>query len=220
MSPKKIYEKFIAEYSIPEEIAHSVSHGAGFTFAVVALVLLIIKSSDVGDGITITSTSIYGGSMILLFLSSTLYHAITHTKAKKVLQIIDHCAIYLLIAGSYTPFLLITIKGTLGLVAFITIWSLAVIGITVKIIYFDRFKKLDPILYLVMGWFAVILIHELYISLPLPGLILMGCGGLFYSVGVLFYLADNKIPFNHFIWHLFVIGGTVCHFIAVYGYVL
>ncbi|OAN12630.1 hemolysin III family protein [Photobacterium jeanii] len=207
------------QYSVAEEIANSVSHGLGMIFGIVGLVLLLMQASEHNaDAMSIASLSIYGGSMILLYLASTLYHAITVEKAKRVLKTLDHCAIYLLIAGTYTPFLMITLRTPLAITLMTVIWVLALIGIALKIAFVYRFKKLSLATYLVMGWLSLIAIYQLALALDLGGLILLGVGGVIYSLGVVFYV-NKRIPYNHAIWHLFVLGGTVCHFFAIYFYV-
>ncbi|WP_239641792.1 PAQR family membrane homeostasis protein TrhA, partial [Vibrio cholerae] len=170
------------------------------------------------DALTITSMSIYGGSMIALFLASTLYHAIPYQRAKRWLKTFDHCAIYLLIAGSYTPFLLVSLRTPLAVGLMIVIWSLALIGILMKIAFVYRFKKLSLVTYLTMGWLSLIVIYQLAIHLEVGGLTLLAAGGLIYSLGVIFYVA-KRIPYNHAIWHAFVLAGCACHFLAIYLYV-
>ncbi|WP_434362472.1 hemolysin III family protein [Parasalinivibrio latis] len=207
-------------YSFGEEIANSISHGLGVIFGITGLVLLLVKAvSDNADALTITSLSIYGGSMILLYLASTLYHAIPFAKAKRALKTFDHCAIYLLIAGTYTPFLLVSLGTPLAITLMAVIWSLALIGIAIKVVFVYRFKKLSLATYLGMGWLSLVAIYPLAKSLSAGGLILLTIGGLLYSLGVIFYV-NKKIPYNHAIWHLFVLGGTVCHFFAIYYYVV
>ncbi|UXI01273.1 PAQR family membrane homeostasis protein TrhA [Photobacterium sp. TY1-4] len=206
-------------YSVAEEVANSISHGLGMIFGIVGLVLLLNQAIDAGaDGLSITSLSIYGSSMILLYLASTLYHAIPSERAKRALKTFDHCAIYLLIAGTYTPFLLISLRTPLAITLMAVIWSIALVGIVLKIAFVYRFKRLSLITYLVMGWLALVAVYPLALSLSTGGLVLLGAGGLVYSLGVIFYVWD-RVPFNHAIWHLFVLGGTVCHFCSIYFYV-
>ncbi|OZS43851.1 PAQR family membrane homeostasis protein TrhA [Photobacterium sanguinicancri] len=207
------------QYSVAEEIANSVSHGLGMLFGIVGLVLLLVQANNLNaDTMSIASLSVYGSSMILLYLASTLYHAITLEKAKRVLKTLDHCAIYLLIAGTYTPFLLITLRTPLAMTLMAVIWGLALLGIALKIMFVYRFKKLSLATYLVMGWLALIAVYQLSLSLATGGLVLLGLGGVIYSLGVVFYV-NKRIPYNHAIWHLFVLGGTICHFFAIYLYV-
>ncbi|CCO46865.1 hemolysin [Vibrio nigripulchritudo ATCC 27043] len=208
-----------SEYSLNEEIANSVTHALGMICGIVGLVFLLIKAVDHhADALTITSMSVYGGSLILLFLASTAYHAVPYRKAKRWLKTFDHCAIYLLIAGSYTPFLLVSLRTPLAIGLMIVIWSIALIGIIAKIAFVYRFKKLSLYTYLTMGWLSLIVIYQLAISLDIGGLVLLAVGGVVYSLGVIFYVC-KRIPFNHAIWHGFVLGGAACHFFAIYFFV-
>lgn len=206
-------------YSVTEEVANSVSHGLGMVFGIVGLVLLLMQAVSHGaDALSITSLSIYGASMILLYLASTLYHAIPFERAKRALKTFDHCAIYLLIAGTYTPFLLITLRTPLAIILMAVIWTIALIGIVLKIAFVYRFKRLSLATYLTMGWLSLIAIYPLAMTLATGGLVLLAAGGIVYSIGVVFYV-NKRIPYNHAIWHLFVLGGTVLHFLAIYFYV-
>ncbi|MBE5253603.1 PAQR family membrane homeostasis protein TrhA [Mixta mediterraneensis] len=207
-------------YSLAEEIANSISHGLGCLFGVVGLILLLTQAMEMGAGATaITSYSLYGGSMILLFLASTLYHAIPHPRAKPWLKKFDHCAIYLLIAGTYTPFLLVGLKSPLATGLMAVIWSLALAGIIFKLTIAHRFKALSLVTYLSMGWLSLVVIYQLAVKLSAGGVWLLAAGGIIYSLGVIFYVS-RRIPYNHAIWHGFVLGGSICHFCAIYFYVL
>ncbi|MDU5838849.1 MAG: hemolysin III family protein [Pantoea sp.] len=195
-------------YSLAEEIANSVSHGLGCLFGIVGLLLLLAQATEAGaNAIAITSYSLYGGSMILLFLASTLYHAIPHQRAKRWLKKLDHCAIYLLIAGTYTPFLLVGLKSPLAHGMMAVIWGLALAGIIFKLTIAHRFKAL-----------SLVVINQLALTLSPGGVWLLAAGGIIYSLGVIFYVA-RRIPYNHAIWHAFVLGGSACHFCAIYFYV-
>lgn len=206
-------------YSLAEEIANSISHGVGCIFGIVGLVLLLTQAVEMRADITaITSYSLYGGSMILLFLASTLYHAIPHQKAKHWLKKFDHCAIYLLIAGTYTPFLLVGLKSPLAQGLMVVIWSLALAGIIFKLTIAHRFKVLSLITYLSMGWLSLVVIYQLATKLSAGGVWLLAAGGIVYSLGVIFYVS-RRIPYNHAIWHGFVLGGSILHFCAIYFYV-
>ncbi|MXP59097.1 hemolysin III family protein [Pantoea sp. Taur] len=206
-------------YSLAEEIANSISHGIGCIFGIVGLVLLLTQAVEMrADTIAITSYSLYGGSMILLFLASTLYHAIPHQKAKYWLKKFDHCAIYLLIAGTYTPFLLVGLKSPLAQGLMVVIWSLALAGIIFKLTIAHRFKALSLVTYLSMGWLSLVVIYQLATRLSAGGVWLLAAGGIVYSLGVIFYVS-RRIPYNHAIWHGFVLGGSVLHFCAIYFYV-
>ncbi len=207
------------EYSVKEEIANTVTHALGMVMGIVGLILLLVKAIDRNaDALTITSMSVYGGSIIVLFLASTLYHAIPYQKAKKALKTFDHCAIYLLIAGSYTPFLLVSLRTPLAIGLMIVIWSIALIGIIMKLAFVYRFKRLSLVTYLLMGWLSLVVIYQLALNLDIGGLTLLAVGGVIYTLGVIFYVA-KRIPFNHAIWHGFVLAGCACHFFAIYLYV-
>lgn len=207
-------------YSLAEEIANSISHGLGCLFGIIGLVLMLTQAAEMrADALAITSYSLYGGSMILLFLASTLYHAIPQQKAKRWLKKFDHCAIYLLIAGTYTPFLLVGLKSPLAHGLMVIIWSMALLGIVFKLTIAHRFKVLSLITYLTMGWLSLIVIYQLAAKLDAGGVWLLAAGGIVYSLGVIFYVA-RRIPYNHAIWHAFVLGGSACHFCAIYFYVM
>ena len=207
-------------YSLAEEIANSISHGVGCLLGIIGLVLLLDQAIATHAGaLAITSYSVYGGSMILLFLASTLYHAIPHPRAKYWLKKIDHCAIYLLIAGTYTPFLLVGLKSPLAHGLMVVIWSLAFIGVVFKLFFAHRFEAMSLITYMLMGWLSLVVIYQLAVTLSAGGVWLLAAGGIIYSLGVIFY-ASTRIPYNHAIWHGFVLGGSLCHFIAIYFYVI
>lgn len=207
------------EYSKNEELVNAITHGVGMVLGIVGLILLLVKAMDLqSDALTLTSMAIYGSSIVVLFLASTLYHAIPHPRAKRWLKTFDHCAIYLLIAGSYTPFLLVSLRTPLAIGLMIVIWTIALLGIMMKLAFVNRFKRLSLTSYLVMGWLSLIVIYQLALSLNIGGLTLLAVGGLVYSAGVIFYVAEH-IPFNHAIWHGFVLAGCVCHFFAIYYFV-
>jgi len=207
-------------YSLAEEIANSISHGIGLVFGIVGLVLLLTQAIETNASTTaITSYSLYGGSMILLFLASTLYHAIPHARAKRWLKLFDHCAIYLLIAGTYTPFLLVGLDSPLARGLMVVIWGLALVGILFKLTIAHRFKVLSLVTYLLMGWLSLVVIYQMVMKLAPGSVTLLAVGGIVYSLGVIFYVC-KRIPYNHAIWHGFVLGGSVCHFFAIYLYIL
>lgn len=202
-----------------EEIANSISHGIGLVFGIVGLILLLVQAFDTNASVTaITSYSLYGGSMILLFLASTLYHAVPHQRAKRWLKTFDHCAIYLLIAGTYTPFLLVGLDSPLARGLMIVIWGLALVGILFKLTIAHRFEVLSLVTYLLMGWLSLVVIYQMVIKLAPGSVTLLALGGVIYSLGVIFY-ACERIPYNHAIWHGFVLGGSFCHFLAIYLYI-
>ncbi|WP_448213897.1 PAQR family membrane homeostasis protein TrhA [Colwellia sp. MEBiC06753] len=206
------------QYSIYEEIANAVSHGLGALLSVAGLTLLVTYAAIQQDALRITSFAIYGASLVLLFLSSTLYHSFVHEKAKQIFKLFDHCAIYLLIAGTYTPLLLITLQGTLGYSLLAVVWSIAIAGILFKVICGHKYKVISLITYIGMGLISLTIIHKLYQALPYGGITLLAVGGAVYLLGVIFYTV-KKIPFNHAIWHMFVLGGASCHFFMMMLYV-
>lgn len=208
-----------SEYSDIEERANAITHGLGVVLGVVGLILLQIRAFDhQADTLTIASMAVYGSSIILLFLASTLYHSITTEKTKRLLKTLDHCAIYLLIAGSYTPFLLVSLRTPLAMGLMAVIWGIALVGIIMKIAFVYRFKRLSLVTYLAMGWLSLIVVYQLAMNIEMGGLVLLALGGVIYSLGVIFYVA-KRIPYNHAIWHLFVLAGCACHFFAIYLYV-
>ncbi len=209
----------VTGYSLGEEIANSVTHGIGVLLAVTGLVSMIIASGANGSSRHVVTCSIFGATLILLYLASTLYHSITVNRIKKILKTIDHSAIFLLIAGTYTPFVLVSLKGVWGWSLFGTVWGLALVGIILKLTPLGQQKALSISLYLGMGWVAVVAIKPMLAALELSGFLLVLLGGLTYSVGVIFY-AWKKLPYGHAIWHLFVLGGSCLHFFAVYYYVI
>ena len=208
---------FSKKYLIVNEVFNAITHGIGTALSIAGLVLLIIKGVQMHSPIRIVSYSIFGASMILLFLFSTLFHSLIFTKAKKVFQVFDHSSIYLLIAGSYTPYSLVTIGGTLGWTMFIIIWALAITGIVYKAIFLQKRGKADFFLYILMGWLCVIAIKPLYIGLGFNGLLLLVLGGVSYTAGTYFY-SKQHLKFMHVIWHLFVLAGAVFIFFSVYLY--
>jgi len=206
-------------YSVGEEIVNALTHGLGALLSVVALTLMIVMSVEHSDFARLISSVIYGSSLVLLYLASTLYHSIRSPRVKRLFQILDHCAIYLLIAGTYTPFMLISLKGTWGYSLLIAIWSLAIFGIIFKAIFHDRFAKVSLFTYLAMGWLCILVGGEMLTKIPIGGLLFLLAGGLAYTFGTIFFVLD-RIPYNHAVWHLFVLAGSVFHFFAIYQYVL
>ncbi len=202
-----------------EEILNSMTHGLGALFSIVGTVVLIVAAGQLGDMWKILSFSIFGATLILLYLASAFYHGSRQPRLKAALKTLDHCAIFLLIAGTYTPFLLVNMRGTTGWILFAIIWSLAVTGVILKLVFGHRFRLVRVGIYLAMGWLIVFASADLMNSLSEMALQLTIAGGIIYTVGVVFYLMD-RIPYMHAIWHLFVIGGSACHFSAVYVGVL
>ena len=200
--------------SVSEEIVNGATHGIGALLAIAGLVLLVVQAARHGDAWHIVSYSIFGSTMVILYLASTLYHSIQHIKIKAFFKTIDHSAIFLLIAGSYTPFLLVLLRGTWGWTLFGIIWGLAIIGIIFKSIFIHRFRVLSVFIYIAMGWLVVIAMPQIIHILNQTSLVFLIVGGLSYTLGTVFYIFKN-IPFGHAIWHLFVLVGTITHFFAV-----
>ncbi|CAN5268982.1 hemolysin III family protein [soil metagenome] len=208
-------EKTLTTQSFKEEVLNSLTHGLGFILSIAGLLTLILLAYENGSAWHITSLAVYGASLTLLYGASTLYHSVKPGKTKQYLRIFDHAAIYVLIAGSYTPFALITLREHGGIPLFFVLWGITVVGVIFKFFFVGKFNLLSTILYLLMGWMAVFVYEPLFNNLPFNGLWLLVGGGLSYSFGVIFYLWD-RLPFNHSIWHLFVMGGSFMHFLAVY----
>ncbi len=207
-------------YSTSEEIANAVTHGVAALMSIAGLAILVgFAVAYSGSPTVITAVSVFGASMIFLYVASTLYHAIPNPKAKQILQRLDHSMIFVLIAGSYTPFCLVTLKGVTGIGLCIAVWSIAIVGIALQGILIKQSKWLNSLLYLAMGWLVLLVIEPLIESLPNTGLWLLTAGGLSYSLGVIFYIWKT-LPYSHAIWHLFVFAGTVLQFLAVLLYVI
>ncbi len=206
------------EQSRGEEIANSISHGAGLGAAIVATPLIIIRGVEVGHAGYLVGVCIFAATMIMLYLSSSLYHALLPGRAKHIFRIIEHSTIYLLIAGTYTPFTLGVLYGAWGWTLLGLIWGLALVGVVLKILRRMTHPIVSTILYLLMGLLIIIAADPLYAKLPFSGLVWLVTGGLAYTVGTIFFVSDSRIPYGHFIWHLFVLGGTTCHYFAVYWY--
>lgn len=204
-------------HAIREEIANSISHGLGLLLAIVAVPILVLAAVRGGSVHFIVGASVFGGTVILLYLASTLYHSLTHEAAKAICRVFDHTAIFLLIAGSYTPFSLGVLRGPWGWSLLAVIWTLAIIGITLKIRKRTRHSRITIVLYVIMGWLAIVAVKPMVMLIPAPGILLIFAGGIAYTGGLAFF-ALERIRYNHFIWHLFVIAGTTCHFFAVLWY--
>ena len=203
--------------SVGEEIANTVSHGIGLALAIIATPILIIAASRSGTAWNIVGVAVFAASMITLYFASTLYHALRHERAKRFFRMLDHGAIFLLIAGTYTPFTLGILRGPWGWTLFGLIWGLAIVGLTMKAVFGARYSWLSVVLYLTMGWLVVIAAPEVLHRVPLSGLAWIIAGGIAYTGGIGFYAA-HRVRYAHFAWHLFVIAGTVCHFFAVLWY--
>jgi hemolysin III len=209
----------VNEFSLTEEIWHAITHGIGLALSIAALTIMVAYSSQSGSMISVIASVLFGTTLIILYGSSTLYHAITHHELKKKFQQFDHASIYILIAGSYTHVTLVSLGDTLGYSIFAVVWGVSIVGIYLKFAYPGRFEKLSLVLYLLLGWLIVIAINPLLEVMAPGGLWLLLIGGLFYTFGVIFYVWDS-LPFNHAIWHLFVMGGSISHFFMVLLYVI
>jgi hemolysin III len=210
-------EKLSRPLAVREEIANSVSHGLGLVLALAALPVLLVSATRIGSTRFIIGASVFGATMILLYLASTLYHAISHDAAKRLFRLCDHSAIFLLIAGTYTPFTLGVLRGAWGWTLLAIIWTLAIAGIVIKSIPGTRRSWICMVLYVVMGWMAVVAIKPIWQLVPPPGILLILAGGIAYTGGLAFFAA-RRLRYSHFIWHLCVIAGTTCHFFAVLWY--
>ena len=207
------------QYTAVEEIMNSITSGAGLLVSIAGLILLIVTSSVSGQASHVVSSIVFGMSLILLYTASTLYHSFQRPKIKKIFKILDHSCIYVLIAGTYTPFMIIVVRGVLGWTLFAVVWSLTVLGIIFKAFFVNRFKIVSTVAYILMGWLIIFAIKPLFQALPEAGIAWLVAGGLAYTLGTIFYIWKG-LPFNHAVWHLFVLAGSTCHFIAVLFYVL
>jgi len=201
-----------------EEIANSISHGIGLAAAIIGTPFLIISALDQGDVAFIVGVSVFSMSMLLLYLSSTLYHSLPIGETKRCFRIIEHSAIFVLIAGTYTPLTLGVLHGAYGWTLFGIVWGFAISGIVLKAIYKSSYPIISTAFYLVMGWLAVIAVEPLFTRMSNAGLIYLIVGGMFYTGGVVFFATDHRLRYGHMIWHLFVIAGTTCHYVVILRY--
>ena len=205
------------EYSPEEERAHALTHGLGLLLSIAGLVLLVVRAAHTGDPWRVVSFAIFGTSAVLLYGASTLYHLMVNSPRRQMYKAIDHAMIYVLIAGSYTPFLLVSLRGPWGWSMFGVIWGLTLVGIGFKAMFAGRFHLVSTLLYLALGWMCVIAIKPMLAHVPAGGMWWLLTGGLAYSFGTVFYMRGS-LKYHHAIWHLFVLAGTACHFVAVYGF--
>lgn len=211
----------LPKYSLSEELFNAISHGIGVLLSIAALVLTIVKSAQNHSAIAVVSSSLYGTMLIILYLMSTLYHSFKPTcKAKKVFRIFDHCSIFLLIFGSYTPFALVAMNGALGWTIFSIILAITIIGITLNAINLEKFKVLSMICYISMGWFIIFAFKQLCNCVPKNGIIFLLIGGIIYTIGAIIFGLGKKIKYMHSIWHLFVLAASILQFFSIYLYVL
>jgi hemolysin III len=212
-------QDFSKPYSLGEEIANAVTHGAGSLLAITALVLMVVRAARAGDTWSLVAGAVYGSSLILLYTASTLYHSFPWPRVKAVMQKADHTAIYLLIAGTYTPFALVTLRGPWGWTIFGLVWGLAAAGIVFELAFRNKWRRLSLVFYIGLGWLAVVAAKPLYDNLPGSALLLLLAGGLLYSGGAVFY-ASRKLLWNHAVWHVFVLAGSTAHFLCIYQFVM
>ncbi|MBZ5678549.1 MAG: hemolysin III family protein [Acidobacteriia bacterium] len=201
----------------PEEIANALTHGVGLAFSIAGLVVLVIVAALHGSVVNIVSCCVYGGTLVCLYCASTIYHTTVSPRWKHILKIADHCCIYLLIAGTYTPFALLALRGAWGWTLFGIIWGLALVGVMLKLWFVDHFPIASTAVYIAMGWLALIAVKPLLRVASMPELAWLLAGGLFYTSGVVFF-AWKKLPYNHAVWHAFVLAGSICHYVAVLRY--
>ncbi|MHC4766248.1 MAG: PAQR family membrane homeostasis protein TrhA [Planctomycetota bacterium] len=206
-------------YSLAEEIAHAITHGVGLLLSVAGLTILVVFATLRGEAWHIVSCSIYGSTLVLLYAASTFYHALPAPRAKAVFRVLDHAAIYVLIAGTYTPFTLVNLRGGWGWALFGVVWGLAIFGVVLEAVARQRVRVLSLVLYLGLGWLAAIAVKPLFDSVGAGGLALLLLGGLAYTGGVVFY-CWQRLPYHHAIWHIFVLAGSVFHYFAVLFFVI
>ena len=208
-----------AAYTPREELANAISHGLGIALSIAGLVLMVTLAAMHSDAWAVTSTAIFGAALVLLYTTSTLYHSFRDEQLKRLLRKFDHAAIFLLIAGTYTPFLLVSLRGPWGWSLFGVVWGLAAVGVTLKFWFAGRFRLLSTLIYIGMGWLVLAAFRPLMAALPRGGLVLLVAGGICYPGGAVFYLW-KRLPYHHAVWHLWVLAGSICHWAAVYLYVV
>lgn len=218
MSKKNKIE--IPHYTLGEELMSAISHGVGALLGVAALVLCVVRSAQHGSAMAIVCSAIYGFTLIVLYTMSTMYHSLAVNRAKKVFRVIDHCSIYLLIAGTYTPFSLITLNGTAGYIIFAVVWITAIVGITFSAIDLKRFRVFSMTAYIAMGWVIIFAFKPLLDAMPAPGIWLLLSGGIAYTLGVLPFALGKKHKYMHSLFHFFVLAGSILHFLCIYLYVI
>lgn len=210
----------IPKYSLGEEIMSAIVHGVGTLLSIAALVLCVVFSSIHGDAIAVISSIIYGVNMIILYTMSTLYHSLAVNNAKRIFRIIDHCSIFLLIAGSYTPYTLVALEKPLGYYLFAIIWIVSILGIVLNAIDFKKYKLVSFIGYLVLGWIIIFAFKPLFNSIELGGILLLLAGGIVYTIGAIFYAFGKKVKYFHPVFHIFVLAGSILQFFSILLYVI
>jgi len=197
---------------------NSITHLVGTVLALIGASALVTSAAQHADARTITAVAVYGGMLVTLYVSSTLYHSLIGV-AKRVFHVFDHCTIYLLIAGTYTPFMLVTLRGPWGWTLFALVWTLALAGVLKDALLHSRFRWISIVLYMLLGWLVVVAIGPLRRALPAAGIAWLLIGGIVYTVGMIFFALSKRVRYTHGVWHLFVLGGSICHYVAVYRYV-
>jgi hemolysin III len=208
----------VSSQRLGDLLANAITHGVGAAFAIAGAVYMVMASTR-GTAWVIVSCSVFAATLILVYLCSTLYHALQRTRARHVFRVLDHSAIYLLIAGTYTPFTLVSLRGPVGWVLFGAVWALAVGGVVFKSFAVDRFAVASALIYLFQGWFVVFAARPLFQAVPPQGLLLLAAGGLAYTFGILFFAFD-RIPYFHAAWHIFVLAGSASHYCAIFFFVI
>lgn len=210
----------LPKYTLGEELVNSISHGLGAAFGIVALVLCVVFSAKSGDAWKVVSSAIYGSSMILLYTISTLYHALGINRAKAVFRTLDHCTIYFLIAGTYTPYTLVSMRGPVGFTVFGIVWAAAICGISFNAISVRKFRKLSMILYIATGWAVIFSVKTLIATVAMAGIWLLLAGGVLYTIGAVLYGIGKKKKYMHSVFHFLALGGSVCHFISIFAFIV
>ena len=210
----------IPHYTLGEELMNSISHGVGALFGIVTLVLCVVRAAQSGDPYRIVSGAIFGFTVLILYLMSCLYHALKVNKAKRVFRVIDHCTIFLLIAGTYTPYTLVSLRGSVGWWVFGVIWATAIVGIVLNAVSLKKFSKISVVLYLIMGWMIIIAYQPMVQAIPGGGMQLLVWGGVAYTVGAILYGVGSRKKYFHSIFHFFCMIGTALHFLSIYLYVM
>ena len=210
----------IPHYTLGEELMNSISHGVGALFGIVTLVLCVVRAAQSGDPYRIVSGAIFGFTVLILYLMSCLYHALKVNKAKRVFRVIDHCTIFLLIAGTYTPYTLVSLRGSVGWWVFGVIWATAIVGIVLNAVSLKKFSKISVALYLIMGWMIIIAYQPMVQAIPSGGMKLLVWGGVAYTLGAILYGVGSRKKYFHSIFHFFCLIGTVLHFLSIYLYVM
>ncbi|MBE5937481.1 MAG: hemolysin III family protein [Lachnospiraceae bacterium] len=209
----------IPKYTLGEEIVNAISHGIGAIFGIVALVVCIVGAARGGGAIEVLSAVIFGVSLVIMYTMSTIYHSLKPCKGKRVLRVFDHCCIFLLIAGSYTPFTLVSLRGKTGWALFALVWGISILGIVLNAVNVEKFKVFSMIAYIALGWLIIFKFKDLYNAVPFGCIKLLLAGGITYTVGAIIYGIGSKVKYMHSIWHFFVVGGSVLHFLSILIYV-